>query len=403
MASSDSAALIAYWESKSRKHWLALYRTPDGYRYEAVGATGRFPAASEAEAIAMMERRLSDFQPDRAKTLMRRVDLEMESSKRPKCSICRKEAGSGKDCDRCASYRRMKQERDNPTPKQRAAKEAWGREFQSQQEAERSLEAARLARFSGRRITVGLVSCGKSKLDHPAPAKELYTSTLFRAARQYAERCCDDWVILSAGHGVLLPEQIVAPYERAMEQLSLSEKEQWGRTVSSFLTQHYRGLDVRYEGLAGSEYSDYLLWDVERPLHGYGIGLRIKRLQEMLRDCRTFLPTSQLRGNEYLERIITRSMESVSATDRTKVTDYWQKRRGMFRYLAVLTVECYRNGRTQRETEGWALSRFEKELSLRAPSQRVEHEAWVRHRAAMLQGMIRSIWRFAADADLRPK
>jgi len=250
---------------------------------------------------------------------------------------------------------------------------------------------------------VGLVSCGKSKLDHPAPAKELYTSTLFRAARQDAERCCDDWVILSAGHGVLLPEQIVAPYERAMEQLSLSEKEQWGRTVSSFLTQHYRGLDVRYEGLAGSEYLDYLLWDVERPLHGYGIGLRIKRLQEMLRDCRTFHPTSQLRGNEYLERIITRSMESVSATDRSKVIDYWQKRRGMFRYLAVLTVESYGNGRTQRETEGWALSRFEKELSLRAPSQRVEHQAWVRQRAAMLQGMIRSIWLLAADADLRPK
>jgi len=37
-------------------------------------------------------------------------------------------------------------------------------------------------------LTICLVGCGKSKLDRAAPAKDLYTGSLFRAARAFAEQ-----------------------------------------------------------------------------------------------------------------------------------------------------------------------------------------------------------------------
>ena len=38
-----------------------------------------------------------------------------------------------------------------------------------------------------RPLHIGLVACGRTKADRPTPARELYVSPLFRAARAYAE------------------------------------------------------------------------------------------------------------------------------------------------------------------------------------------------------------------------
>ena len=168
--------------------------------------------------------------------------------------------------DRCASYQRMVQERDHPTPAQIAEKAEWERAFQRQQQAQSDAEESRRLRLSGRTITVALVGCGKTKLDHPAPAKGLVCeSALFRAARRFAERCCDEWVILSAGFGVLLPEQVIAPYEKSPQDAA-SRQRALGRCVTKYLRQHYTGLAVRYIGLAGEEYLSRLGVPVEWPL-----------------------------------------------------------------------------------------------------------------------------------------
>jgi hypothetical protein len=50
-------------------------------------------------------------------------------------------------------------------------------------------------------MKVVLVACGKSKRPEACPARELYTGTLFRKARAWAERHGDAWAILSARHG----------------------------------------------------------------------------------------------------------------------------------------------------------------------------------------------------------
>ena len=67
------STLVARWESRSGKWWAELYRDSLGYSYRAVGAGGVLGGASEAEAVAEMEKRLPLFQPDAAKTPMRRV------------------------------------------------------------------------------------------------------------------------------------------------------------------------------------------------------------------------------------------------------------------------------------------------------------------------------------------
>lgn len=50
-------------------------------------------------------------------------------------------------------------------------------------------------------MRVALVSCVKTKRDTPHPAKDLYTSPLFKGLRRYAEAHADTWFILSAEFG----------------------------------------------------------------------------------------------------------------------------------------------------------------------------------------------------------
>jgi hypothetical protein len=57
---------------------------------------------------------------------------------------------------------------------------------------------------------VVLVGCVKTKLAHAAPARDLYTSTLFRGRRRYAEQTQRPWFILSARWGLLAPQEAVA-------------------------------------------------------------------------------------------------------------------------------------------------------------------------------------------------
>lgn len=90
--------------------------------------------------------------------------------------------------------------------------------------------------------SVGLVACGKAKLDRPAPARELYTSALFRAASAYAERTYDHWFIISAAHQLVLPDTTLQPYNHSLTELRQSERDAWGGRVVSRLQSTLRTL-----------------------------------------------------------------------------------------------------------------------------------------------------------------
>ena len=76
-------------------------------------------------------------------------------------------------------------------------------------------------------MRIGLVACSKTKLDRPAPARELYTSPLFRAASGYCERVYDRWYVLSALHGLVHPDQVIEPYDVTLATMTAEQRRGW--------------------------------------------------------------------------------------------------------------------------------------------------------------------------------
>ncbi|MBA3618993.1 MAG: hypothetical protein H0W56_05250 [Acidothermales bacterium] len=111
-------------------------------------------------------------------------------------------------------------------------------------------------------MRVGLVGCVKTKLDHAAPAQDLYVSTLFRGRRAFVEVSCDQWFVLSAKHGVVSPAEIVEPYEETLNGKPLDAKRSWAASVLQQLDGNDIGFtDTVFEIHAGAEYRDFGLVD----------------------------------------------------------------------------------------------------------------------------------------------
>lgn len=66
--------------------------------------------------------------------------------------------------------------------------------------------------------TVALIPCGGEKLDHAAPAADLYTSSSFRLALAAAHDIDDDVTVyvLSAKHGLVTLDTTLEPYDVKM-------------------------------------------------------------------------------------------------------------------------------------------------------------------------------------------
>lgn len=64
--------LVARWESKSGKHWVEVYDSPQGQSYSASGGAGGWFYDGPEAMMARMTNRVAmgDFQPDSAKTPM---------------------------------------------------------------------------------------------------------------------------------------------------------------------------------------------------------------------------------------------------------------------------------------------------------------------------------------------
>jgi len=102
---------------------------------------------------------------------------------------------------------------------------------------------------------VGLIACGKTKLQHPAPARDLYTGSLFRLSMRYLTQTARifSFGILSAKHGLVMPHQVLAPYQLTLRDMSQSEREQWAARVHLQLTA-WQGPGTVYVTLASQMY-----------------------------------------------------------------------------------------------------------------------------------------------------
>ena len=123
-----------------------------------------------------------------------------------------------------------------------------------------------------------LIACSQSKLDHAAPARDLYTGQAFKLAMKAAEAASADILILSALHGVLEPEDIIAPYDCFLGGLPTMERVIWATVTAAQLAPHRDRFAVI---LAGKHYaaacSDFT--NKREPLKGLGIGQQLRVLK----------------------------------------------------------------------------------------------------------------------------
>lgn len=136
-------------------------------------------------------------------------------------------------------------------------------------------------------VTIGLVGCAAAKLSRPAPARELYTSQLFRKASQYAEANSDRWYVLSALHGVVSPETVLEPYDTKLGHKSGPPIWDWAKRVTAQLAVELaEDTDIELLVLAGQQYRTFLHccdWPALVPMEGMGIGQQLGYLTNRLR------------------------------------------------------------------------------------------------------------------------
>jgi glycerophosphoryl diester phosphodiesterase len=133
-------------------------------------------------------------------------------------------------------------------------------------------------------VKIVLISCISKKLDHKAPARDLYISPFFKYNLKYANKLNPDKIfILSAKYGLLDLNKEIEPYNKTLNKMSLREKQEWASLVSNDL-KRVSDLDKdEFIFLAGDNYRKYLIKDLKNysiPMKGLGIGKQLKFLKE---------------------------------------------------------------------------------------------------------------------------
>lgn len=126
-------------------------------------------------------------------------------------------------------------------------------------------------------VRVALIGCSKTKLVAPAPARALYRGDLFRRAVAYAEATCTRWAVLSAEHGLVLPDQVIAPYERTLATMAPAERAAWQVRVAEQIEFVFPDPSTVFVLLAGRGYrlpfeGAHLVRPYLAPMRGFGIG-----------------------------------------------------------------------------------------------------------------------------------
>jgi hypothetical protein len=102
-----------------------------------------------------------------------------------------------------------------------------------------------------------LIGCVKSKADEARPARDLYTSDLFARRRAFAEASGLPWAVLSSEHGAVDPDEVIAPYDRFLEEQPIAYQRAWGQRVVEQLEAAYGPLAGRaFELHASRAYGD---------------------------------------------------------------------------------------------------------------------------------------------------
>ena len=116
------------------------------------------------------------------------------------------------------------------------------------------------------------------KRSNIASAKDLYLSHWFIKARNFVEARDRPWFILSAEHGLVAPDELLEPYEKSLNTMSVSDRRDWAEKVISQMSEKMpKAQSVVF--LAGRRYREFLEDHlrnqgvfVEVPMEGLRIG-----------------------------------------------------------------------------------------------------------------------------------
>jgi hypothetical protein len=133
-------------------------------------------------------------------------------------------------------------------------------------------------------VDVVVLGCVSSKQRGAAPARELYVSPLWEKRRAYAEASGKPWVIYSAEHGILDPDEIIDWYDVALMRLPRAQQRAKGAHAASQLRTRFGDLrEKTFEIHAGAAYVDSLRELLTRagarlkvPLAGLSIGYQLQ-------------------------------------------------------------------------------------------------------------------------------
>lgn len=131
---------------------------------------------------------------------------------------------------------------------------------------------------------VVVLGCVKTKQRGPSKARDLYTSSLFRKRRTYAVASGRPWVIFSAKHGILDPDDVIETYDVALAKLPAAERREKGAQAAQQLERKFGSLHgMTFEIHAGDAYVSSLRQPLEArgailiyPLEGLSFGQQLQ-------------------------------------------------------------------------------------------------------------------------------
>lgn len=137
-------------------------------------------------------------------------------------------------------------------------------------------------------VSIALVGCSGPKLGEAAPARQLYTSQLFRATLTLAEKRHDVVYVISAKHELVTLDQVVEPYNRTMADVAKEWRVVWGNRVWDSVLKRHQKLDRQVFIYAGKDYvqpirrAGFHQATFHEPLAKMQIGQRLRWLRDQL-------------------------------------------------------------------------------------------------------------------------
>lgn len=131
---------------------------------------------------------------------------------------------------------------------------------------------------------IAFISCVKTKKPYARKAIELYDSPLFKKSVEYARKNGVERIyIISAKHGLIPAEKVIAPYEETLNGKSDKHLKHWAYKVIKQADAIGIRRDEEILLLGGENYLKYIrkiYKNAHEPLKGLPLGVRLKFLND---------------------------------------------------------------------------------------------------------------------------